>query len=131
MIVTVPALIAVIDDDESLRAALLGLFRSLGYEARGFGAAEDFLKAGEIPAFSCIISDIQMPGSLDGFALAHWVRRHRPELRILLTSGIVRSAALADDLCEQNNEPILSKPYEHQQLVRKLRKLVGEDDGNG
>jgi FixJ family two-component response regulator len=55
-------LIAVVDDDDSLRSALVSLVRSLDYEAHGFGSAEEFLKAGEPHRFSCIISDIQMPG---------------------------------------------------------------------
>ena len=55
-------LISVIDDDASLRSALVGLVRSLGHEARGFGTAEEFLSADVAKSSSCIISDIQMPG---------------------------------------------------------------------
>jgi len=39
------SLISIIDDDESLRSALVGLVRSLGYRARGFANAEEFLAA--------------------------------------------------------------------------------------
>jgi FixJ family two-component response regulator len=60
--VTAQVLISVIDDDESLRSALVGLVRSLGYEASAFGSAEAFLDADHAQTVSCIISDIQMPG---------------------------------------------------------------------
>lgn len=56
------ALISVVDDDESLRFALVELIRSLGHEARAFGSAEEFLAAGTAHTFACIISDIQMSG---------------------------------------------------------------------
>lgn len=55
-------LIAIIDDDESMRRALVALIRSAGYQARDFVSAEAFLASGAIASFSCIITDIQMPG---------------------------------------------------------------------
>jgi FixJ family two-component response regulator len=62
-------LIAVIDDDESFRMALVESLRSLGYGARGFASAEDFI-AGEADAsYDCVITDIHMPG-MSGLDLA-------------------------------------------------------------
>jgi len=52
--------ITIIDDDDSLRAALVGLVRSLGYTASEFASAEDFLASP--PESDCIVTDIQMPG---------------------------------------------------------------------
>ncbi len=64
-----------------------------------------------------------MPGSeLDGFGLAHRVRRERPALKIILTSGAVRTAKEAGDLCEHG--PILAKPCDHADLERKIRALL-------
>jgi FixJ family two-component response regulator len=54
--------IAIIDDDRSLRMALARLVRSLGYKARDFGSAEAFLQSGKLSEFTCIVTDIQMPG---------------------------------------------------------------------
>lgn len=62
------ALIAIIDDDASLRAALVGLVRSLGHRAKGFAAAEDFLATTEAHSSACIVTDIHMPG-LSGIEL--------------------------------------------------------------
>lgn len=63
-------LISIIDDDASLRTALVGLVRSLGYRASGFASAEAFLAAGEAPHSACVVTDIQMPG-LSGIDLKH------------------------------------------------------------
>jgi len=56
------ALIAVVDDDESLRDALDGLLRATGYRARTFASGSDFLASDGPGQARCLISDIQMPG---------------------------------------------------------------------
>src|ERR1700756_3695796 len=61
-------LISIVDDDASMRDALVGLLRSLGYDARGFASGEDFLACSDLEQFACVITDIQMPG-MSGFEL--------------------------------------------------------------
>jgi FixJ family two-component response regulator len=60
----VPAgpLIAIIDDDESMRKALVALVRSAGYVGHCFTSAVEFLANGTVSSFACIVTDIQMPG---------------------------------------------------------------------
>ncbi|WP_158746503.1 response regulator transcription factor [Acidisphaera sp. L21] len=60
-------LVCVIDDDPSLRKALIGLIASMGYRCCGYASAEGYLASGDVEFVGCILSDIQMPG-LDGFA---------------------------------------------------------------
>jgi FixJ family two-component response regulator len=54
--------ISIIDDDDSMRNAVVALVRSAGYDARGFASAEEFLASGEVQSSACVITDIQMPG---------------------------------------------------------------------
>ena len=61
-------LISIVDDDESLRQALVGLVRSLGYRAQGYASADAFLACPDAAASDCIVTDIQMPG-LSGIEL--------------------------------------------------------------
>ncbi|WP_342245914.1 response regulator transcription factor [Pseudomonas sp. OTU5201] len=56
------AVIAVVDDDESVRTALEGLLRSSGYQARTYCDALAFLNSAGPADTHCLISDIQMPG---------------------------------------------------------------------
>ena len=56
------AIIAVVDDDESVRIALDSLLRSYGYTVRVFASAEAFLSSSAVQGTACLISDIQMPG---------------------------------------------------------------------
>lgn len=55
-------IVAVVDDDESLRAALQRLLRSAGFRVRLFASAEDFLKSGQQHETGCLVADIRMPG---------------------------------------------------------------------
>jgi FixJ family two-component response regulator len=54
--------VAIIDDDESLRHALLGLLKSVGLPSRSFASAEQFLESGQQKNTGCLITDIRMPG---------------------------------------------------------------------
>ena len=56
------AVIAIVDDDHSVREALTSLVRSLGFIAMAFECAEDLLKSRRRRNLSCVIADVQMPG---------------------------------------------------------------------
>ena len=65
-----------------------------------------------------MFSDIQMAGTMDGAALAHWSRPpQRPAVKVLLTSGRSLPPALRD--C-----PMLAKPYRPGDVERELRRLM-------
>lgn len=56
-----PPLIAIVDDDESVRASLEGLLRATGYQARTYGGGGEFLDSEDPAKARCLISDLQMP----------------------------------------------------------------------
>src|SRR5690349_8387145 len=55
-------LVAVIDDDESVRESLPDLLREVGYAVQAFASAEEFLSAGDQLRTRCLILDVAMPG---------------------------------------------------------------------
>ncbi|MEI1252376.1 response regulator transcription factor [Rhizobium aouanii] len=55
-------LIAIVDDDESMRDAIKGLMRSMGFDAESFSSADDFLTSSHIRRTACLVTDINMPG---------------------------------------------------------------------
>jgi FixJ family two-component response regulator len=61
-------LIAIVDDDESVRDAVRKLVRSVGYHASTFGSAHEYLNSEQVHDTSCLITDVQMPG-LSGIEL--------------------------------------------------------------
>jgi FixJ family two-component response regulator len=55
-------MVAVVEDDEAYRAAVLRLLKSAGLRVQSFGSAEDFLNSGRQHETGCLIADIRMPG---------------------------------------------------------------------
>ena len=68
-----------------------------------------------------VFSDIEMPGSLDGFGLAKWTREHRPGLEVILAGTVPRAVERAKELCEAGFVP---KPYEAQIVHNHIRRLL-------
>ena len=78
-------LIAVIDDDESFRMALVENLCSLGYGARGFASAEDFIAWEAYASYDCVITDIHMPG-MSGLDLQDELNRRSSTIPTFLQS---------------------------------------------
>ena len=114
-------LISIVDDDVSMRDALVGLARSLGYDARGFASAEDFLACDDLSRFSCTITDIQMPG-MNGFDLKRRLdeRHDMPVIMITARSdpGLKEKAISVGAVC------FLHKPFDTDVLIDCLKRAL-------
>jgi FixJ family two-component response regulator len=79
-------LISVVDDDESMRDAMGGLMKSLGYTAETFASAERFLNSHQLSRTCCLIADVHMPG-MTGLELhRHLVASGKTIPTILITA---------------------------------------------
>jgi FixJ family two-component response regulator len=80
-------LISIVDDDPSMREMLVSLIRSLGYRARAFASGEEFLASDDLEAFTCVVTDIHMPG-MNGFELKQSLddKRDSPLPVIMITA---------------------------------------------
>ena len=79
--------IGVVDDDQRVLGALEILLESADYAARSFASGKALLESGCLASIDCLISDIDMP-VMDGFELLQVVRAERPELPIVLITGL-------------------------------------------
>jgi CheY-like chemotaxis protein len=117
--------ILVVEDEVLIRLVIADYLRECGfkvYEAGSAAEALEILEAGNT-TIDLVFSDVRMPGEMDGFALAQWVRRNRPGLPVILTSGDRKKSEVARDLCE--DEPFFAKPYELEPVVQRIRALIG------
>ena len=96
------------------------LLEQLGYLVRIAASAEQALAEIERDGITIVLSDIVMPGSMDGLGLARLVQRTHPDLQILLTTGY--SDAL---LNVRDDFPVLRKPYDMTELSEALATLAG------
>jgi CheY-like chemotaxis protein len=118
-----PPTILVVEDEILVRTVIAAYLRDCGFDVVEAGNADEAVRVLEAGIrIDIVFSDVNMPGSMDGFGLAQWVRRERPWLKVILTSGATRTAKEAGDLCERG--PVLAKPYDHAELERHIRALL-------
>jgi FixJ family two-component response regulator len=114
--------ISVIDDDESFRTALVGLLHSLGYGARGFVSAVDFLNSGGESSCDCIITDFNMP-RMSGLDLIHLLTDRGSTVPVIMVTGrteagLEAKAAAGGAVC------LLIKPFEEDALIGYLERVL-------
>jgi DNA-binding NtrC family response regulator len=106
---------------------LLSVFlRERGFEVIEAANSEEAIRVLQADfTVNVILSDIYMPDvSLDGAGLARWVRAHRPDLKVVLGSGVVSTLDPADAAFYEG--PILQKPYKPEEVEQRLRNALGE-----
>ena len=71
-----------------------------------------------------VLCHVDLPGTMDGFGLARWMRVHKPGLPIILAGSTARAADAASELCESG--PMLTKPYDTQILLDRIKRTLAE-----
>ncbi len=126
---TTPApTVLVVEDEVLVRLIIADYLRECGYRVHEAANAAEAVVVLESPTVTIdiVFSDVQMPGEMDGFGLARWVRVHQPDVRVILTSSVERSADIAATLCEAG--PLLEKPYEPTGVVERIRQLIAKSN---
>jgi signal transduction histidine kinase/CheY-like chemotaxis protein len=116
--------ILVVEDDEDVLAVTAESLKDLGYQvvtAANTARALEIL-SGDQP-IDLLFSDVIIPGGTNGAQLAARARRVRPELKVLLTSGYT-AAALSLEHGLPDNLNVVGKPYQRDELARKLRLAI-------
>jgi FixJ family two-component response regulator len=94
---SLPPLVSVVDDDESVRESLPDLLRVLGFAAQAFSSAEEFLASSYIDQTRCLILDVAMPG-MSGPDLQSELKLRRREMPVVIitaqTDEVVRRRVL-------------------------------------
>lgn len=118
--------VLVVEDEVLTRMVISEYLRNCGYKVIEAANADEALLVLQQTDLrvDVVLSDVEMPGSMDGFGLSKWVRQHRQGLDIILVGNADRAAEAAADLCESG--PTLSKPYEPQVVVDRVRRLLAD-----
>ena len=115
-------LVAIVDDDDSIRSALLGMLRVVGLPAQAFSSAEEFLKSGQQHQIACLIADIRMPG-MSGLELQARLEVEQRQIPILFISAHgdeeMRLRALRAGAVE-----FLAKPFDRNVLLDCVRAAL-------
>ena len=115
-------LIAILDDDESMRSALQGLLKSVGISAQAFASAEEFLGSGQQHKTACLIADIRMPG-MSGLELQAQLNAERCKIPTIFITAHgdtkMRMQALRAGAVE-----FLLKPFDDEVLLESVRAAL-------
>jgi len=115
-------LIAVVDDDESVRESLPDLLHMFGFAARTFASAEEFLAAGCAGEARCLILDIGMPG-MSGEDLQHELKLRRETVPIVFITAH-GDDALRPRVLDQGAVECLFKPFSDTALLGAIQAAL-------
>jgi signal transduction histidine kinase/ActR/RegA family two-component response regulator len=106
--------VLVVEDDDEVAALTVEMIHELGYDTTRVASAEAALGAlADRRAVDIVFSDVMMPGRMNGVELAQEIRRRRPNLPVLLTSGYAEAARRK---AGAQRIKIIPKPYRIDEL---------------
>jgi len=119
------AIIAIVDDDPSVRKGLERLIRSLGWKTESFGSAQEFLASPRINAPTCVVLDLQLPG-LSGLDLQKQMTEAGVETPIVFLTGHGDIPASVKAMKAGAIE-FLTKPVDEQDLLNAIQEAIERD----
>ena len=117
------SLVCIVDDDDSVRGSLRGLFAATGITAVDYSSAELLLAADILPSLACLVLDVSMPGGMTGPELQRELLARQKAIPIVFISGStdreVRERALRDGAIAY-----LHKPFDEDELLALVRGVL-------
>ncbi len=111
--------VLVVEDDPAVRQVAVSTLNSMGFRVQEAETGDDAARLLQCDGdIQLVVSDVRMPGDLTGIDLARLVRRERPSVRVLLTTGYVDEDSTVDDV------DLLYKPYRANDLAEKIQSLL-------
>jgi len=118
-----PPTVLVVEDVTLVRLLVADYLRSRNFRViEASGADEAMIVLEADIAVDLVFADINMPGTKDGLGLAQWLHENRPDIKMVLGSGVAGAAEKAERLGYLG--PIVDKPYDLPQLERRLRAAL-------
>jgi signal transduction histidine kinase/CheY-like chemotaxis protein len=116
--------VLVVDDEPTVRMLVIDLVQELGYkayEASDGGSGLDILLSDN--RIDLLVTDVGLPGGLNGRQMADAARIRRPDLKVLFITGYAENAVLSHGHLEHGMH-ILTKPFSMDELVARIHKLL-------
>lgn len=117
------AVVLVVEDSAIIRMGAVDLVLSAGYEALEAGDADEAIRILEArDDVDLVFTDVQMPGTMDGIKLSHYIRDRWPPVKLIIASGAT--------ILEESSLPVgsrfFSKPYDGRTITEVLNHLLSE-----
>jgi len=113
--------ILVVEDHPLIRLSALDIVNTAGFAGIGAGNADEAILILEARAdIRLVFTDVEMPGTMDGVKLAHYIRNRWPPVHLVVVSG---KLVLAESQLPAGSR-FLSKPYSDNAIVDELHRLL-------
>lgn len=120
------AVVLVVEDSAIIRMAALELVMSAGYEALHASDADEAIRILEArDDIDLVFTDVQMPGTMDGIKLSHYVRNCWPPIQLIVVSG----ATVVEESSLPAGSTFFSKPYHEHVIADAMASLLGHGRG--
>jgi len=117
-----PAVVLVVEDEMLLRMRAVDMVEDAGFTSVEAVNADEAVAILESRSdIALLLTDIQMPGSMDGLKLAHAVHERWPPIRIILVSGQLRPASI--DIPADSR--FFGKPLEAKEIIAEMQDMIG------
>ncbi|MCB8835838.1 response regulator [Aurantimonas sp. VKM B-3413] len=119
------SVVLVVEDDPIILMGAVDLVISAGYEALEASNADEAIRILELRSdVDLVFTDIEMPGTMDGIKLSHYIRDRSPPVKLLIASG----KAIIEETCLPEGSRFFSKPYDEHSIRDAMAKLLVADD---
>jgi FixJ family two-component response regulator len=126
---SMPPLVSVVDDDESVRESLPDLLKEMGFDVQAFSSGEEFLASEFLPHTDCLILDVTMPG-MTGPELQHELARRGHAIPIVFITAH-QEEGLRLKLIKEGAVDCLSKPFSDSTLLEALNTALRKPASTG
>ena len=118
--------VLVVEDEPLIRLGLASVIEEAGYQVVEAANADGAIRRLEADSsIRVVVTDVDMPGSMDGIKLAHYVRQKWPPIHLIVISGKI--GVRAGELPE--GARFMGKPYQEAALVGLLKTMIATDGG--
>lgn len=116
--------VLIVEDNVLIRMGAMELVLSAGYEALEAGDADEAIAILEQRSdIDLVFTDVQMPGTMDGIKLSHYIRDRWPPVKLIVASG----AAILEESALPLGSRFFSKPYDSNTITDAMARLLASD----
>jgi CheY-like chemotaxis protein len=118
------AVVLVVEDTAILRMEAVDLVQSAGYEALEANSADEAIRILESRAdIDLVFTDVQMPGTMDGIKLSHYIRNRWPPVKLIVVSGM----AILEESSLPEGSRFFPKPYTNHAIADAMARMLSSD----
>ena len=116
------AVVLVVEDQPLIRFNAVELVNSAGFEAIGAKNADEAIQILHArPDIHLVFTDVEMPGTMDGIRLTHYIRTRWPKIYLIVASG---QRIIAENHLP-NGSKFFPKPYSDDSIVKEIKRMLG------